>query len=50
MAKINVHAHENITRKEVMEQDTLYRTLKEIANGHVYVAICNMRDYASTIA
>jgi tetratricopeptide (TPR) repeat protein len=30
-----------------MEQDTLYRTLKEIANGHVYVAICNMRDYAS---
>ena len=29
-----------------MEQDILNNTLKEIADGHVYAAICNMRNYA----
>lgn len=29
-----------------MNQDVLYSTLREIANGHLYVAICNMREYA----
>ncbi len=29
-----------------MEQDILNNTLKEIADGHVYAAICNVRNYA----